>query len=250
MNYLIGFLNLVMRSLWLFNMISIIIPTLNESLALPETLRRVGALGAGHELIIVDGGSTDATCDIAQSHVHSDAKENERVQLIKAVRGRANQMNAGAEQASGEWLLFLHADTFLPKDALNEISQLPETVMAGGFMHRFSGSAWGLSVISWLHNFRCRRTHVFYGDQAFFIRRTLFESLGGFPRVPRLEDLIFGEQVQKITQPVLLNSYIITGSRKFEQMGVWRSLWRVMIIQMRHELGLEIQGTKFFADVR
>lgn len=223
-------------------MISIIIPTLNESRALPATLQNLLLQIEGHEIIVVDGGSVDTTCDIVRHFKH--------IKILTAPRGRASQMNVGAAQANGEWLLFLHADTLLPANALARIDELPETIQAGGFKHRFSGEAWGLRLISWLHNFRCRRTLVFYGDQALFIRRSLFEKIGGFPDVPILEDLLFGEQLRKATEPTILDDYVTTDSRKFEQMGIWLSLWRVVVILSSHELGLQTRSLKFFASVR
>lgn len=226
-------------------MISIIIPVLNEERALPATLQRVFAQQAdavSYEVIVVDGGSTDATADIV-------AREPGIAWLV-AETGRARQMNAGAHRAGGDWLLFLHADTLLPDDALQTISALPADVQAGGFTHRFSGSARGLRLVSWLHNFRCRRTHVFYGDQAMFVRRQLFFELGLFPDEPILEDLLFGEKLASATRPVMLDSTVITDSRKFEQKGVWLSLMRVLLILISHELRLPIPARRFFANIR
>ena len=226
-------------------MISIIIPVLNEERALPATLQRVFAQqadNAGYEAIVVDGGSTDGTADIV-------AREP-RISWQVAKTGRASQMNAGAHEASGDWLLFLHADTLLPDDALQSIAALPADVQAGGFTHRFSGSARGLRLVSWLTNFRCRRTRVFYGDQAMFVRRKLFFELGMFPDEPILEDLLFGEKLAEATRPVMLDSTVITDSRKFEQKGVWLSLMRVLMILISHELRLPIPAQRFFANIR
>ncbi|MDH3948421.1 MAG: TIGR04283 family arsenosugar biosynthesis glycosyltransferase, partial [Gammaproteobacteria bacterium] len=194
------------------------------------------------EVIVVDGGSTDNTLAIVS--------QDSRIQLFTAATGRASQMNAGAQHASGDWLLFLHADTLLPRNALLSIEQLSPEHQAGGFKHRFSGHAWNLRLISWMHNFRCRWTRIFYGDQAMFVRRELFTELGMFPNEPMLEDLLFSEQLVKVTRPVILDSYVITESRKFEQNGVWLSFWRVLLILASHELHLPIPAKKFFANVR
>ena len=223
-------------------MISIIIPVLNEERALPATLQRVFSQAGEFEVIVVDGGSTDSTLDIVN--------QQSQIQLHRAAAGRASQMNEGARHATGDWLLFLHADTLLPENALLCIEQLPADIQAGGFKHRFSGQAYSLSLISWLHNLRCRSTRIFYGDQAMFVRRKLFTELGTFPDEPILEDLLFSEKLVKVTQPVILDSYVITESRKFEQQGVWLSFWQVILILLSHELHLPIPARKFFTNVR
>ncbi len=227
---------------FLTSMISIIIPVLNEERALPATLQHVFSQAGEFEVIIVDGGSTDNTLEIVS--------QESRIQVQKAVSGRASQMNEGVRYATGDWLLFLHADTLLPENALKSIDALPADILAGGFKHRFSGRAWSLRLISWLHNFRCRCTRIFYGDQAMFVRHELFIKLGMFPETPVLEDLLLGEKLVKVTQPVMLDSYVITASRKFEQQGIWLSFWRVLLILASHELRLPIPAKKFFSNVR
>ena len=223
-------------------MISIIIPALNEAQALPATLARVFAQAGECEIIVVDGGSHDATRAIAAA----DA----RVHLVTAPKGRATQMNAGVRAAHGEWLLFLHADTLLPDGALEAIAALPDDIQAGGFRHRFSGDDWRLRLISWMHNWRCRWTHVFYGDQALFVRRALFERLGGFPEDYPLEDVVFGERLRMRSRPRLLNLHVVTDARKFTQMGAWKSLGRVALILTCHELHLPLPMRRFYQDVR
>jgi len=222
-------------------MISIIIPVLNEERALPATLNSVYKQTVDYEIIVVDGGSNDKTLSIVEAQP--------QIKLMSAGQGRAKQMNQGAKQAAGEWLLFLHADTILPDDALSLIMALPDKVQTGGFKHQFSGHAWGLKLISWLHNYRCRISRIFYGDQAMFIRKDFFDQQGGFPD-QLMEDLIFGEQLVKITQPEILDAEVITDSRKFEQSGIWLSLWRVIIILISHELKRPIPARQFFSNIR
>lgn len=225
-------------------MISVVIPAYDEERALPQTLRRLFSQPGDFEVILVDGGSSDATRRIGLDHP--------RVQLLDAPKGRASQMNAGAEKALGEWLLFLHADTLLPQDGLARIFELPEEVMAGGFRHRFSGRGFGLWLVSLVDNIRCSRSRIIFGDQAMFIRRSLFSRLGGFPDVERLEDVLFCEQLVKHAKPVLLDQVVVTDSRKFVQHGVWRSLMRVAIILLCVNLGRRIptESLRFFEDVR
>jgi rSAM/selenodomain-associated transferase 2 len=222
--------------------ISVVVPTYNEERALPATLARVLAQPGHYEVIIADGGSRDRTQAVASAHPN--------VRWLVAPKGRASQMNAGANDARGDWLLFLHADTLLPEDALAAIAALDGAVGAGGFRHRFSGSDPRLRAISWADNLRCRLTRVFYGDQALFVRRTLFERLGGFPEDHPLEDVVFCERLNRLTRPQLLDAYVVTDARKFLQMGVWKSLGRVAWILTCHELRLPIPAREFFKDVR
>jgi rSAM/selenodomain-associated transferase 2 len=225
-------------------MISVVIPAYNEEKALGATLDRLFSEGGDFEVILVDGGSTDATRAIAGAYP--------RVQVLAAPRGRASQMNAGAARARGEWLLFLHADTLLPPHALRSIAALGEGAEAGGFRHRFSGEGWPLRLVSFLDNLRSRSTRVIYGDQAMFVRRSLFDAMGGFPDQAILEDIAFCERLVAVTRPVLMKSAVVTDSRKFVQMGVWRSLGRVALLLTCLELHLPIPATalRFFQDIR
>jgi rSAM/selenodomain-associated transferase 2 len=223
-------------------LISVVIPAWNEERALPGTLKSVFAQTMPFEVIVADGGSTDRTRAIAGA--------DPRVSVVSAPKGRASQMSAGARAARGTWILFLHADTRLPPAALSAIAALPPDVSAGCFRHRFSGrDDWRLRLISRLHDWRFTITGIIYGDQAMFVRRVLFDALGGFPAVPHLEDVLFSEQLVRVTRPRMLNLAVDTESRKFEQMGVWTSLGRVLAILACHQLRLPIP-TRFFRDVR
>ncbi len=225
-------------------MISIIIPVLNEEKALPETLSSILSQLDNVQVIVVDGDSSDRTQMIA--------RENAEVELIVSERGRARQMNAGAVKANGEWLLFLHADTLLPKNAIQEIQSLTsdKNKQAGCFHQRFSKDHWFLRFVSRLHNWRCRRTRIIYGDQAMFIRRQLFESIGGFPEQDILEDVLISELIVAQTNPILLDQEVITSSRKFEQRGLFRSFFDIFIIMSCYELRLPIFRKDFFAGFR
>lgn len=225
-------------------MISVIIPTLNEEKALPLTLRHVLVQAGDYEVIVVDGGSIDRTCEIA--------KHEPQIRLFQAPKGRASQMNMGAKQAQGEWLLFLHADTRLPQGSLHRLNTMePDlSVQAGGFLHQFSGSDWRLRLLSTLNNVRCRWTKVIYGDQAMFVRRALFEQLGGFPDQSILEDVLFSRTLIRVVTPLLLTPPVVTDSRKFVQMGIWRSVGRASLILLAVELHLPIVARSFFRDIR
>lgn len=225
-------------------MISVIIPAYNEEIALPDTLRHVLRQPGKYEVLVVDGGSGDRTSEIVRAEPS--------VRLLLAPKGRASQMNAGAKEAGGEWLLFLHADTQLPEGALTRLNDLEtdRSVQAGGFFHQFSGSDWRLTLISFLDNLRCARSRIIYGDQAMFVRRSLFVHLGGFPNQAILEDVAFCERLIKVTKPRLLQPPVVTDSRKFIQMGIWKSFFRVLLIILHVEFRLPVLPLAFFKEIR
>ena len=223
-------------------MISVVIPAYNEARALPRTLDALFSQTGTYEVIVADGGSSDGTVQ---------AIRERPVRVTAAPKGRASQMNTGAKLATGDWLLFLHADTVLPPGAIEHIAALePQECEAGGFRQRFTGQHWQLRAISWLHNTRCTLTRIFYGDQAMFVRRELFWRLGGFPAAPILEDILFSQQLRRVTRPRLLRQYVLTDSRKFEQQGILRSFGRVLVILACHTLRMPVRTRAFFDDVR
>jgi rSAM/selenodomain-associated transferase 2 len=237
-------------------MISVIVPVYNEEQALPATLRALLAQPGDYEVLVVDGGSTDRTERICEEFGFAPdpaplTPHPSRL-FLTAPKGRASQMNAGAQEAGGEWLLFLHADTLLPDGALARLNAMEgdARVQAGGFLHQFSGGDWRLRLISFLDNFRCARSRIIYGDQALFVRRALFERLGGFPDQPILEDVAFCEKLVRVTAPVLLRPPVVTDSRKFVKMGIWTSFARVLLIILHAQFRLPVLPRVFFQDVR
>jgi len=229
-------------------MVSVVIPAYNEEKALPHTLRELLRQCGDYEVIVVDGGSTDRTL----AALTEFGFQHPSRLLLAAPRGRGTQMNVGAKEAHGEWLLFLHADTVLPGCAIQRLNEMKtdQTIQAGGFMHQFSGDDWRLKLISFLDNFRCTRSRIIYGDQALFVRRALFEQLGGFPNQPILEDVAFCERLIRVTTPLLLSPPVVTDARKFLKMGVWKSFFRVLLIILHVEFRLPVLPRVFFQDIR
>lgn len=226
-------------------MISVVIPTLNEERALPATLDALFRNRGDFEVVIVDGDSVDGTRRVVEEY----ARRHRRLRVAQAPPGRALQMNAGAAQTRGDWVLFLHADTLLPENALEGISVLPASVGAGCFRQRFGSDSRLLRVLSWCHNQRFRGTRIIYGDQAMFVRRACFEELGGFPEQP-LEDIAFSLRLRAVTRPIMLQSTVVTDARKFDRMGHWRALGRAVGLLVRFRLGAEITGDEFLRDYR
>ena len=225
-------------------MISVIVPVLNEEKALPACLQHLFRQLGNFEVIVVDGGSIDNSREISAGFPLQ--------QIYSSEQGRAIQMNKGADRARGDWLVFLHADTQLPALAFEKIEALSDdsSVQAGCFHQQFSGGYILLKAISWLHNWRCHRSRIIYGDQCLFIRRSLFEKLGGFPHTDMLEDVMLSEEIVKSSRPVIIEDAVVTDSRKFEQRGIVRSFAEIFVIMSCYELGLPIRARDFSLPVR
>ena len=225
-------------------MVSVVLPVLNEMKALPALLAALCAQPGEFEVIVADGGSTDGSLDWLRGQP--------QVRLVQCGKGRAVQMNAGAAVAGGDLLLFLHADTRLPDGAIAALDAAHQRGdwQAGAFRHRFAPQDWRLGLVSWGNNLRCRISRIYFGDQALFVQRALFERLGGFPRVAALEDVIFCERLRRHTRAVLLPQAVTTDARRFLHHGVWRSTWRALTILARHRLGLPALHHGFADEVR
>ncbi len=214
--------------------LSIIIPTLNEAANIGAALTRLQALRAHDiEIIVVDGGSVDATREIAAPLA---------TQLVSCERGRAKQMNAGAKIARGEVLLFLHADSSLPTDADAQINRaLAQTPRQWGrFDVAISGEAIMLRVIAWFMNRRSRLTGIATGDQGIFVTRAAFDAVGGFPDQPLMEDVAFSERLLAISKPCCLAARITTSGRRWEQHGVWRTIFLMWRLRWHYWRGADV----------
>jgi rSAM/selenodomain-associated transferase 2 len=202
--------------------LSIIVPVLNEAqdiVAALETLAPLRQRGA--EVLVVDGGSTDGTPERASPLTDC---------VIVAARGRASQMNAGARAASGDTLLFLHADTRLPDAALPAMEAALRRRAWGRFDVAIAGRSMWLPLIATSMNLRSRLTGIATGDQAIFVTRDAFEAAGGFPEQPLMEDIELSKRLKRLGPPACLRARVATSGRRWETHGVWRTIllmWRL-----------------------
>lgn len=215
--------------------ISIIIPVLNERETLCRHLPWLQPLrGEEHEIVLVDGGSTDGGPEEVADLVD---------QSITSPPGRARQMNAGATAARGDILLFLHIDTVLPENAAERILQAlqtPDTVW-GRFDVRLSGGRPVFRRIERMINRRSRWSGIATGDQAIFVRRGTFEEVGGYPDIPLMEDVALSRALRRLARPCCLPGPVITSSRRWERKGVVRTVLLMWWIRLLYRLGVSTE---------
>ncbi|MFN0162611.1 MAG: TIGR04283 family arsenosugar biosynthesis glycosyltransferase [Burkholderiales bacterium] len=213
--------------------LSIVVPALDEAAGIAATLAVLAPLReTGTEVVVADGGSTDATAAIAQPLCD---------RVIVASRGRALQMNAGAAAASGDMLLFLHADTRLP---VNAVAAIERATSAGGF-------AWGrfdvaldsprpmLRVVAWMMNLRSRATGIATGDQGMFMTRAAFAAAGGFAPIALMEDIAMSRALKRLARPTCLREKVLTSARRWETRGVWRTIVLMWALRLAYALGAD-----------
>lgn len=209
--------------------LSIILPVLNEAAGIASVLAPLQALReAGVELIVVDGGSTDDTARVATPLCD---------QLISAPRGRASQMNAGAAVAQADRLLFLHADTRLPQNAIAAIQTALDTNIWGRFDVHIDGQHPMLKVVATMMNLRSRLTGIATGDQAIFVRRAAFDQIGGFADLPLMEDIALSRRLKALGRPACLRQRVTTAGRRWETHGVLRTIVLMWRLRAAYALG-------------
>lgn len=220
-----------------------IIPVLNEEKTIAATLRQLRRLEP-EEIIVVDGGSTDRTRDILEG---SDIK------IVTSPRGRAEQMNRGAKAATGEVLIFLHADTILPATAMGDIRAALEDprCVGGRFDIELGGRHWMFRCIGVLMSLRSRLTGVVTGDQGIFVRRKVFETLAGFPQIPLMEDIAFSRMLKRRGRVACLRSRVRTSARRWESNGVWRTILKMWALRLLFLAGVSpFRLKRFYDDAR
>ena len=213
--------------------LSIIVPSLDEGAAIARTMAALQPLRArGHELIVVDGGSRDGTVLLARPFVD---------RIIESSAGRALQMNHGAQAASNDVLLFLHADSLLPADAEAAIlTALERGAKWGRFDVTIDGHARVLKVVGAMMNLRSKLTGIATGDQGIFVMRELFHQVGGYPAIPLMEDVALSKELKRRSgPPACLRSRIVTSGRRWESHGPWRTIFAMWRLRLAYALGAD-----------
>lgn len=213
-------------------MLSIIIPALNEAANLERLLLSLRVIGPGAEVIVVDGGSEDGTRAVVRRFPW--------VRYVTSGRGRARQMNAGAEVANGQNLLFLHADTLLPSEAEAAIVEAfhDPAIVAGRFDVRFDSPRPIFMLIAFFINRRSRLTKICTGDQALFVRRQTFEEMEGYPDIPLMEDVELTKRLKRVGRMACLRSKVTTSARKWERDGVFRTILLMWSLRFLYFIGV------------
>jgi rSAM/selenodomain-associated transferase 2 len=240
---------------------SIIIPTLNEAVNIERCLLALQPLRDCAEVIVVDGGSVDNTVELATPYADK---------ILLSGRGRARQMNQGAQQATGDILLFLHADTALPEQALSLIAhaitpQQPwgrfdirlcgegisascatrrvATAFPRGAWERDKLGAWklefSLNIIAFMMNWRSRFTGICTGDQVLFITQSAFIAVGGYPEIALMEDIAFSRALKKLSRPVCLTAKVTSSARRWQQHGIYKTIVLMWSLRLRYWLGAD-----------
>ncbi len=214
--------------------VSIIIPILNEADNLTRLFEYLCQLNpAPQQVILVDGGSNDNSFALAQNLIKDLRMVQQSAidwQVLASNAGRALQMNRGAALATGDVLLFLHADTQLPNHAMTELVSVVMRAEWGRFDVRLDSNKLLLKLIGSMINLRSRLTGIATGDQAIFIKRKLFEQLGGYPNQALMEDVEISKRLKAIGKPACLHSKVVTSARRWQQHGTWRTIllmWRL-----------------------
>lgn len=211
--------------------VSIVVPTFNEVARIEPCLRRLRSDFPGCELVVVDGGSADGTAELAARHACT----------IRRAAGRATQMNAGAAVSSGDILWFIHADCTVSPGALELLHRalLDPDVVGGGLRLGFDQRSVGLNYLAASSNVRARRLGWIFGDQAMFVRRDVFDSVGGFPVLPLMEDLEMSRILRRRGRLVVLPTVVTASARRLVEQGVWRMTVLMQLLKLQYLLGVD-----------
>ena len=225
--------------------ISVVIPVLNERAGLPAVIESVRSAIAGAEIIAVDGGSTDGSLEWLQSQTD--------IRVIESARGKGIQQNTGGRTAGGDVVLFLHADCLLPKGAGLLIAEaMRDHRNAGGcFSARWSDGRLSLRIHAFGMNLRTRWFRRCYGDQAIFVRKSVFDNVGGFPDWPLFEDAELVKRMKSAGRLYVLQAAVTMSARRFQATGVLKGIFLVYFLQIGFLLGVSpVRLKTWFADIR
>ena len=218
--------------------LSVIIPAINEEASITPAVASAGQ-AENVEILVVDGGSTDATVRTAREAGAG---------VLVTRKGRAFQMNAGAEAASGDVLLFLHADTRLPPEYQEHVRRTLSRprVVAGAFRLGIRAPGYSVRLVEHMANLRSRFLHLPYGDQAIFLEKKLFQKVGGFPDLPIMEDFVFMKNLTGQGRIGLAPAAVSTSSRRWVRMGIWRTTWINQMVVAAYVLGIPPERIRKF----
>jgi len=210
--------------------VSIVVPVFNEEEQAANLISRLILLqDYVKDIILVDGGSTDRTVELL----------SKQFTLISSAKGRANQMNAGAKHASGTWLVFVHADTQFTSRHLNHLIEQATQSQWGRFDVQLDARGMSFRIIEWFINIRSRLTSIATGDQCIFVRKALFDRLGGYADIPLMEDVDFSKRAKRLAKPACLNIKVITSARRWLTHGVFKTVVLMWKLRLLFWLGVE-----------
>ena len=224
-------------------MISVIVPIYNEEEILSKRSAIFRNIARVADLIFVDGKSSDKSADIASQYG----------KVIGGERGRARQMNTGAREAAGDILFFLHADNAVGPEAINSIEkEIRQNGAVGGCLtQRLDKNGVIFRLIEWQGNNRARRTKIFYGDQGIFVRKDVFERIGGFPDVPIFEDVLFTQKIKGEDKTTVMPDKIMVSARRWEKRGIFRTTVMFTTFLIMFKMGYPLgKIKKLYEDLR